>query len=410
LHEAAARARDLAQPPFLKLAATASATLAAAGGADAAQAAAGGAYTAEEAAELALLLGEREAARSGSPAVWNAELSAFSLHPPGLRPGLSAGQAAAQAAAALWRSSAVAPQARAQAELAAPSQPDGSAWGSRRKRGSSAIAAEQAPAAVRGAKRSRKPTAAYAASNPGAVAAGRKAAPAKAASMSTRTLLDDPLAFDAAVPEETKPSSGRSRSWTCEEDETVRQLVRQHGLRKWAMIAGVLQSKTQKQVYARWRDYLQPSLRTDPWTKEEQKRMLELHAQMGNVWAELAKLLPGRSPNGAADALAWRALRCTQLSPQRSRTGTMPPSGRWSGRIARRARWRPRKRRMPEMMARSERGRKQRGWITSRPSGPLRWWSPVQRRSSSSIGRNRISKINRPAFVGFRLIYFRLNT
>jgi hypothetical protein len=73
--------------------------------------------------------------------------------------------------------------------------------------------------------------------------------------------------------------------------------VREHGLRKWAFIATFLQTKTQKQVYARWRDYLQPSLTTQPWTREEQKRLLELQAQVGNQWAELAKLLPGRSPN-----------------------------------------------------------------------------------------------------------------
>ena len=41
----------------------------------------------------------------------------------------------------------------------------------------------------------------------------------------------------------------------------VRELVQQHGLRKWALIAAALQGKTQKQVYARWRDYLQVSTR-----------------------------------------------------------------------------------------------------------------------------------------------------
>ena len=42
----------------------------------------------------------------------------------------------------------------------------------------------------------------------------------------------------------------------------VRELVQQHGLRKWALIAAALQGKTQKQVYARWRDYLQVSMGT----------------------------------------------------------------------------------------------------------------------------------------------------
>lgn len=109
-------------------------------------------------------------------------------------------------------------------------------------------------------------------------------------------LLDDD-ALDDSIPEVSKATQNRSRSWGPEEDELVRTLVRDHGLRKWAFIASCLRTKTQKQVYARWRDYLQPGLTTKPWTKEEQKRLLELQAQIGNQWAELAKLMPGRSPN-----------------------------------------------------------------------------------------------------------------
>jgi hypothetical protein len=104
-------------------------------------------------------------------------------------------------------------------------------------------------------------------------------------------------AFEESVPDVSKPTCSRSRSWLPDEDETVRALVREHGLRKWAFIATCLKTKTQKQVYARWRDYLQPSLTTKPWTKEEQKRLLELQAQIGNQWAQLAQLMPGRSPN-----------------------------------------------------------------------------------------------------------------
>ena len=49
-----------------------------------------------------------------------------------------------------------------------------------------------------------------------------------------------------------------------------------------AFIASCLGTKTQKQVYARWRDYLQPSLVSSPWTGDEHKRMIELQARSAN--------------------------------------------------------------------------------------------------------------------------------
>lgn len=89
----------------------------------------------------------------------------------------------------------------------------------------------------------------------------------------------------------------RPRSWLPSEDDLVRTLVAQHGPRKWTMIATRLKTKTQKQVYARWRDYLQPGLTTKPWSKQEQNKLVELQAHVGNQWAVLARLMPGRSPN-----------------------------------------------------------------------------------------------------------------
>ena len=73
----------------------------------------------------------------------------------------------------------------------------------------------------------------------------------------------------------------------------MRALVAQHGPRKWTLIASRLKNKTQKQVYARWRDYLQPGLTTKPWTKEEQERLVELQAHVESVGGA-----------GAADARA----------------------------------------------------------------------------------------------------------
>lgn len=42
---------------------------------------------------------------------------------------------------------------------------------------------------------------------------------------------------------------------------------------------------------------LDPSIKHDPWTKEEDELLMRAHAQLGNQWVEIAKMLPGRREN-----------------------------------------------------------------------------------------------------------------
>ncbi len=82
-------------------------------------------------------------------------------------------------------------------------------------------------------------------------------------------------------------------------DEAVCAGVLKHGEGNWTAIAKdpALQSKTCKQVYARWRDYLNPDRITADWSGDEDTQLLALQARMGNQWAEMAKVMSGRSPN-----------------------------------------------------------------------------------------------------------------
>ena len=111
----------------------------------------------------------------------------------------------------------------------------------------------------------------------------------------------DSLAEAAAkkimVNDDGKDIKVRSRSWSQEEDDLVQVLVSQVGPKKWALIANQLSGKTQKQAYARWRDYLQPGLTSRPWTRWEENHLLDCQAHIGNQWAILARFMPGRSPN-----------------------------------------------------------------------------------------------------------------
>ncbi|KAG7572595.1 SANT/Myb domain [Arabidopsis suecica] len=78
--------------------------------------------------------------------------------------------------------------------------------------------------------------------------------------------------------------------WTQEEDKLLKDYVNQHGDVTWTDVpkhTGL--SHTAKSCRFRWLNYLRPGLKRGPFTEEEEQRVIELQAVLGNKWAQMSK-------------------------------------------------------------------------------------------------------------------------
>ncbi|KAK2387213.1 myb domain protein [Trifolium repens] len=86
--------------------------------------------------------------------------------------------------------------------------------------------------------------------------------------------------------------------WTTAEDAILIDYVTKHGEGNWnAVQRNTGLNRCGKSCRLRWANHLRPNLKKGAFSSDEEKLIVELHAQFGNKWARMAALLPGRTDN-----------------------------------------------------------------------------------------------------------------
>lgn len=86
----------------------------------------------------------------------------------------------------------------------------------------------------------------------------------------------------------------KKEKWTEEEDERLLELVGLHG-NAWAEISRQLEGRTDQQCMGRWRRHLDPVIKRESWAAPEDAALTSLHARHGSQWSAIAKSINGRT-------------------------------------------------------------------------------------------------------------------
>ena len=85
--------------------------------------------------------------------------------------------------------------------------------------------------------------------------------------------------------------------WHLEEDIMLKEYVASYypGKIDWKAIAENIPGRNIRQCMERWRQYLDPNINNEPFTREEDRKLESLVRQCGKKWVSFKKIFKGRT-------------------------------------------------------------------------------------------------------------------
>ncbi|GKC29594.1 Myb domain protein 4r1, partial [Tanacetum coccineum] len=91
------------------------------------------------------------------------------------------------------------------------------------------------------------------------------------------------------------PLRARVGRWDSDEDKRLKIAVRLFGAKNWNKITKFVPGRTQVQCRERWVNCLDPSLKVDTWTEEEDMKLKAAVEEHNHSWARIAACIPPRT-------------------------------------------------------------------------------------------------------------------
>ncbi|OHS96002.1 Myb-like DNA-binding domain containing protein [Tritrichomonas foetus] len=83
--------------------------------------------------------------------------------------------------------------------------------------------------------------------------------------------------------------------WTPQEDLELIELVKRFGDDNWRYLAKSMNGRNSRQCRERWQYYLNPNLKKDEWTEDEDNLILSKFIELGPRWMQIAKFFEHRT-------------------------------------------------------------------------------------------------------------------